>query len=250
MSLQDLSLNQLDSLNDCQLEKENILVLAKVSELLEPLSKKQSILSDEEKVRCARFVVKPPRESFIVSHVLLRLCLASFLGCDPKEPVYGLKAKKKPYLMSPQLKESPIHFNISHSEDYVALFFSATEASGVDIQYHSPRTDVEAIAKRSFSKAEQQWINDLTDNKKKAWFFRFWAIKEAVSKAMGLGMYFPMEDINGLLLDEANYLEVRSSYDEGHSSQWALDFIDVATDYSCCIATASKRSLTLFKCKT
>ena len=67
---------------------------------------------------------------------------------------------------------------------------------------------------------------------------------------MGLGISFPMEDINGLLLDEANYLEVRSSYNEGHSSQWALDFIDVATDYSCCIATASKRSLTLFKCKT
>ena len=161
VSLEPLFFNQLFRLKSCNLAKENVLIVAQVSKLLEPLSKKQSILSDEEKARCARFVVEPPKESFIVSHVLLRLCLASFLGCDPKEIIFGLKAKKKPYLKLPQLKESPIYFNISHSEDYVAIVFSSVEASGVDIQYHSPSVQIKTVAKRYLCQLEKKHFDNL-----------------------------------------------------------------------------------------
>lgn len=241
VSLEPLFFNQLFRLKSCNLAKENVLIVAQVSKLLEPLSKKQSILSDEEKARCARFVVEPPKESFIVSHVLLRLCLASFLGCDPKEIIFGLKAKKKPYLKLPQLKESPIYFNISHSEDYVAIVFSSVEASGVDIQYHSPSVQIKTVAKRYLCQLEKKHFDNLKNDKKQAWFFRFWVIKEAISKAMGLGLSFPIKDINGLLIDEANHLVVNSSYVRKQSSEWALEFVDVATDYSCCVATAKTK---------
>ena len=58
---------------------------------------------------------------------------------------------------------------------------------------------------------------------------------------MGLGLSFPIKDINGLLIDEANHLVVNSSYVRKQSSEWALEFVDVATDYSCCVATAKTK---------
>lgn len=88
---------------------------------------------------------------------------------------YG--AHGKPYVHH----ESAIHFNLSHSGDYVLAVFAPAEI-GCDIQQIAQGTRNQRIAERFFTEAEQQAFAAGMD------FYRIWARKESYIKCTGDGM--------------------------------------------------------------
>lgn len=100
-----------------------------------------------------------------------------------------------------------IHFNLSHSGDYMACAFSDREV-GLDLQEHSrPHTSLVRIAKRFFSAREYEAILALPpehssvgpghpksaadfDNsaRRLSLFYKLWTIKEAYLKYLGCGL--------------------------------------------------------------
>ena len=91
--------------------------------------------------------------------------------------VYGEDGK--PYLRD----HKDIHFNISHSGQYVTAAFSSEEV-GIDIQHHRElRTD---IAGRFFSAQDKELLKRMED--REDGFYRMWAVKEAYMKLTGEGM--------------------------------------------------------------
>lgn len=91
-----------------------------------------------------------------------------------------------------------LHFNLSHSGDYIACAFSDQEV-GLDLQEHSrPHTSIVRIARRFFTAREYEAIHALPpdesgvspDNSdcRLALFYRLWSIKEAYLKYLGCGL--------------------------------------------------------------
>lgn len=109
--------------------------------------------------------------------LLLRAALGAY---DLENMAFG--AHGKPYL-----PDCPVHFNLSHSGDWVALSLSSAPV-GCDIQEIRPYQP--ALAKRFFSEKEQAMLEAATD--KQRCFFRLWTLKESYIKAMGAGLAMPL----------------------------------------------------------
>lgn len=95
----------------------------------------------------------------------------------------------------PYIKNSEIHYNISHSGNYVVLVVGSSEV-GVDIQEKKPAKP-EALAKRFFSPKEQKvfGVEDLEalasgdkNTSHVEWFYYIWCRKEAYGKYLGCGL--------------------------------------------------------------
>ncbi|MDR1265297.1 MAG: 4'-phosphopantetheinyl transferase superfamily protein [Propionibacteriaceae bacterium] len=84
-----------------------------------------------------------------------------------------------------------VHVSFSHSEDIVMVAACADESVGVDVERITRYP--EKVANRMFSTAELRRLNRFDGVERDIEFFRVWTLKEAISKAWGLGMamHFP-----------------------------------------------------------
>ncbi len=93
--------------------------------------------------------------------------------------------KKKPQIAffdggKPYFKDYPhIHFNLSHSGDYLAVAFAVCPV-GVDIEAHRPINL--KIAERYFTQGEKAYVKNNIS------FFYVWTRKEAYLKKTGIGL--------------------------------------------------------------
>ena len=79
-----------------------------------------------------------------------------------------------------------IHFNITHSGEWVAVAISSG-CVGVDVE--KMRKIPEGVARRFFSEAENQWLDSAqTEAERKNIFFTLWTLKESFLKAIGKGL--------------------------------------------------------------
>lgn len=99
-----------------------------------------------------------------------------------RKAVFAKGEHGKPYIVG-----YPIHYNISHSGEYVVLVTAKTEV-GVDVQ-EKRATRMEAMAKRFFSKEEWQAFSECdSEEEKRDLFYYIWCCKEAYGKYLGTGL--------------------------------------------------------------
>jgi len=164
-------------------------------------------LDPAETSRAARFYFEHHRQRFIASHVFLRRILAHYLQTPPKALCFTHNPHGKPALI-----ESPLHFNLSHSQNLAVLAVTQAHPVGIDIEYFSTR-DYDGIAKMMFSPQEYKGLKAIHPRLKPLSFFNIWAQKEAVIKACGLGLAYDTQSFNVPLLPHARYtLETTESY--------------------------------------
>lgn len=137
---------------------------------------------------------------------LLRYALQQEYGADLETLVIKEGEYGKPYFE--QRRE--IHFNISHSGEYVALVLSDNEV-GIDIQQVRPVRG--GLVEKLCDENERKYVY-ASDNAEKA-FITLWALKESYIKAIGKGMSFPMDKINFRLENFSGELHGRISNREG-----------------------------------
>lgn len=86
----------------------------------------------------------------------------------------------------PYLKEYPsLHFNLSHSGDYVCCAVGK-EPVGVDLQKYTVLRH--GLAERFFTKEDNKALQEAGTEDKEALFFRIWSIRESYVKLTGKGM--------------------------------------------------------------
>jgi 4'-phosphopantetheinyl transferase len=149
------------------------------------LARLLAILTSAEADRAARFHHDADRRRSIVGRAVLRHLLSRHFGVKPQALRFELRENGKPFL-----PQSEIHFNVSHSGEIVAIALAANEV-GVDIEAKRRIPEIAAIAGRFFSKDEAERVRAATDAT--AEFFRIWTMKEAVVKAVGQGLGFPLD---------------------------------------------------------
>lgn len=151
------------------------------------IDKSIRILCDEEKARLNLFAFSEDRKRYAVSHLILRKIVSDETGIGMKSISFGKGSNGKPFLNN---KINNIKFNLSHSEYRIAIFINSDGYEcGVDIEEpHNRYGSFDDISKKYFSPKDHQQIQNADPKKKSEYFLSFWTQKEALLKAMGVGL--------------------------------------------------------------
>ncbi len=161
------------------------------------LSHKESLLEllpPENRNFISRFRRNSSAQRSLFGELLLRHVLGQRLGIDGKAIVFSKSKNGKPYL-----RASGIHFNLSHSGEYVAVALSDHD-TGIDVEQIRPVNY--RIAERFFSPEEVTALNSKSGSSKLEYFFDLWTLKESYLKMIGTGLTrslssFTVEFVNG-----------------------------------------------------
>jgi 4'-phosphopantetheinyl transferase len=143
-----------------------------------------ALMNAEEQARAQRFVRVEDRHSFTAAHGALRFLLGAMLGAAPRSFAFSANAHGKPQLTPAR----GVDFNMSHSGGVVLIGFAQAMPIGVDVEALRDMTERAAIVRRYFHPGEAADFAQVPPDKAEGTFFRCWSRKEAVVKALGLGM--------------------------------------------------------------
>lgn len=149
----------------------------------------QTVLSAEERDRAQRFRKEEDRLRFIVAHGFKRRLLASQLGLDPKQLEFLTGPKGKPFCVN----EHAPFFNIAHSGDWVLVAASALAELGVDVE-SCDRAMSQSVSQYALTVKQQQHVAATENPQLTAMLY--WTQKEAISKALGLGLSIDFQTVN------------------------------------------------------
>lgn len=150
------------------------------------LEASRAVLSDAERQRADRFVFPASRSEYIAAHGLVRQMLGDLVGCAPADLVFAVaKEGGKPFLTDPP--GAGIDFSLSHATGMVACAVGFGCAVGIDLESLDRRVSL-GIARRFFAADEYAWLTGLAEDAQPAAFLHLWTLKEAVAKAVGLGI--------------------------------------------------------------
>lgn len=188
-----------------------------ISTALPYLASWQSYLTAEERDRVQRFVKAEAATRFICSRGGLRYLLGRYLHCDPRSLVFHVGDRGKPYLQPARLS-----FNVSHSGPWVVYALSHCPWVGVDVEHIAPRAHLEGLIRRCLTPQEQAQL-PTEDAAKLHQFLTYWTAKEAHLKAVGVGLSYPMAQVQvALSLTPAVSRPVDSAETQG--ANWTLHF--------------------------
>lgn len=146
----------------------------------------EALLTDDERARARRFVGPLLQRRFVAARGRLRALLGRYLDRDPRSLVFLLNEFGKP-----RLADCPgVHFSLSHSQDRALLAVSDGPEIGADLEMIRD-VDHLGLARRYFHPREIAAIEQHDDPRQA--FFRIWTLKEAVVKAIGLGLSVPLD---------------------------------------------------------
>ena len=136
-------------------------------------------VQSEKQERVLKQKIKQNADNMLIGEILARTVIKKTFDIDIAKQKFAYTEYGKPYL----LNFPDVHFNISHSGEYVACAVS-DRPIGVDIQkigeYNSD------VAKRVCNVKELKQIEDSLD--KASEFTKLWTQKEAVLKMHGTGI--------------------------------------------------------------
>lgn len=182
-------------------------------------------LSRAEEDRAARFRFEQDRDWYVVAHGVLRYVLGFYCGIEPPYIEIEQDANGKPRLTKEAAGNRSIAFSLSHSRGRALVAVAEGREVGVDLE--PIRNDVEhlRLAERFFSPAERRAIAGAPPGRQAAAFFRHWVAKEAVLKAIGVGLQFPLERCEVTIAEDERTASVRWRDAAGVESSWTVRFL-------------------------
>jgi 4'-phosphopantetheinyl transferase len=143
------------------------------------------MLDDAERHRATRFRKAADRARYVLGRGSLRRLLAMQLGVSNARLAFGANAFGKPLLIAPTVG---LHFNTSHSGEWILHAFDAQSPVGIDVEAVRPELgDLQDFA-IALSPEERLTIARLPERDRPLAFARTWVRKEAYLKAIGEGM--------------------------------------------------------------
>lgn len=148
-------------------------------------------LSSEERQRASRFHRPLDRARFLAGRGWLRRLLAREMLCAPGEVRIVTGDVGKPRLACGNLR-----FNAARSAGIAFYATSWRMEVGVDVEAIRPAANVDEIAARLFSPAEQRALASLPPAQRMEASFQCWTRKEAYVKGVGAGLSFPLRTVD------------------------------------------------------
>ncbi|MBM3435353.1 MAG: 4'-phosphopantetheinyl transferase superfamily protein [Bacteroidetes bacterium] len=139
-----------------------------------------SFLSEERRDYFSQFKKSKSAQRSVFGELISRKILSEKLGAPVEQFEFGKTKNGKPYL-----RKDKVHFNLSHSGEWVVFAISNRE-TGIDIEKIRPVNY--RIAERFFSDHENEILSQLDGKKKLEYFFDLWTLKESYLKKIGTGL--------------------------------------------------------------
>jgi 4'-phosphopantetheinyl transferase len=152
------------------------------------------LLSDKERARLSRLRLATDQRHFAVAHTALRRILSWYVGVDARQLVIHAAPGQKPFLGAPA-SAAPVCFNLSHSADACVVAVSVREV-GVDVERVNPLAELDGMTRMVCSPAERRLLGSLPPTQVLEVFYRCWTLKEALSKALGVGLRLPFAQVD------------------------------------------------------
>ncbi|QIR14969.1 4'-phosphopantetheinyl transferase family protein [Shewanella aestuarii] len=176
-------------------------------------------LENDEIQKVLRYKLPLAQQKALQVRLALRVILslqsqANSLAIRPQDWQFEYAEKGKPSLSHAFKVKTGLHFNLSHSGDWlmVGVLSSFTHVIephaishelmlGVDIERLRSNTNIEPILKHYFTAQEIADLLVLTSDLQRERFFDLWALKEAFIKAIGKGLAQPLSSFRFLFTD-------------------------------------------------
>lgn len=152
-------------------------------------------LSRAEQTEAWYFRTGIGRHQFVLAHALVRLALSHYFPVPPGEWRFDRDDNGRPFIVAPRLS-TPVQFSLSHSRGLAVCLISSVAEAAVDVEEVLHSDDLELVARRSFSASELESLKVLSGMDWMERFFDCWTLKEAYTKARGLGLNLSLSDIS------------------------------------------------------
>lgn len=165
-------------------------------------------LDDREQRTAGKFLFERDRLQYLIAHTLVRRALSLEAGRAEAELVIWRSARGRPFLRpaTDRLSQDSgvLDFNLSHAGGYNLLGIVRQARIGVDVERVDDR-DQQAVATilNAIAPPERAWAElpgPGRERDRRA--LRVWTLKEAYSKARGLGLGIPFDSFEFTLDDE------------------------------------------------
>jgi 4'-phosphopantetheinyl transferase len=153
----------------------------------------RSYLSTAEQQRADRFIFERDRLRYIVAHGVLRKLLSRYCRLPANSLRFNATSAGKPALESDASAAPPLRFNLTHCENRALLGVSRDRELGIDLEKVRSNIEALAISRHYFFGSERDAIEAADPAERDHTFFRHWVAKEAVLKAQGIGLGFPLD---------------------------------------------------------
>lgn len=194
----------------------------------EALNQLKEIISKERREKMERYRFEADKIRSLFAEVLVRYGLKKHFGLE-KEAVSIVSNEYG----RPELKErKDIHYNVSHSGDWVICAFSSFPV-GVDVEIEKEHNL--DIAKRFFAKREYEVLRE--SGNPKELFISYWTLKESYVKAEGKGMQIPFDTFSFDISED----EIRLQVDEKPCDTYKFQVYGIAKGVQ--VATCSQEPI-------
>lgn len=206
----------------------------------EPLAERlSSWLTEEERRRASAFITPQLQRRWIAARAGMRGILASVLGVSPQTPAFISGPHGRPHLEG---GDHPYSFNLSHS-DHVAAFAVSEAVVGVDVERIKGLP--EGVADMVFSRPEIAALEAEPEDRRPAAFYRYWAAKEAVLKALGTGLSVSGRSFTIDISDPDTPRLVSADWKDEDANAWQLATFHPAEGFAGAVAVRMARPLRL-----
>jgi 4'-phosphopantetheinyl transferase len=203
------------------------------------------VLDQGERERAAQFSFERDRVRFIQAHGMVRRIVARYCGADAAALAFARNTHGKPYLV-PRSDRPALEFSLSHSGDCCMLALRLDHAVGVDVEHRRDLPQAMAIAQRYFTPAESAALAGLPEPARSEAFLLLWTHKEAMVKALGVGLPANLDRV-AFTLDAAGVSRLAAvDGDRSIAQRWDVRCLNPASEYIAAIASMRPiESLTL-----
>jgi len=190
----------------------------------------QHLLSAGERKAAGRFLSARDQHEYIVARSLVRLGLSAYFPVAPRAWCFGRDPGSKPFIIAPQ-GLFPFQFSLSHTQGLVVLLITGATHAGVDVEKIKKTGDLPLVATKILAPIELASLNQLSGDVWVRRFFELWTLKEAYTKARGLGLSLPLKCI-AFKTDSASRLVVEFAPEIKDEAQgWQFWLRCISPDY-------------------
>ena len=144
-------------------------------------------LNDGERDRAGRFSRRAAAREFTLCRAALRILLCSRLHCENDDLTFQTEAYGKPYALVRGCA-TPVSFNVSHSGGHGLIAIAPRGRVGVDIETHDEAFELPPCLLSVFGTRERADFQEAREDARwRLRFYRYWTLKEALIKGIGLG---------------------------------------------------------------
>jgi 4'-phosphopantetheinyl transferase len=145
-----------------------------------------ALLDAGERARAEAFRFPEDRRDYVAAHGLKRELLGRWLGFEPAALRFArAEPGGRPLLATPGV--AGCQFSLTHTRGLVGCVAARGFAVGIDAEA-AERPVGPGLAEQALAAAELAWLGRQPEALRSAAFMRIWTLKEALLKAVGLGL--------------------------------------------------------------